>query len=161
MALRRAPRQCSDRSDGTHSIHACGSQNVGIFNPDAQGIIYSPDVLDNTALIEVPLPRPRPPLRDIITENSVALISAFRQQHGRGLVAISGVLTRIAQEQANAMAARDLLVRRRLDPARHEAVTRSVHSAMNWPLVSASTPPLILFLRSEGMALRAHASPFS
>ena len=39
--------------------------------------------------------------------------------------------------------------------------TRLVHSAMNWPLVSASSPPLILFLRSDGtlpqMALRAHA----
>src|SRR5262245_6438960 len=44
-------------------------------------------------------------------------------------------------------------------------LTRSVHSAMNWPLVSASTPPLIVFLRSLGtlpqMALRAHFSPFS
>src|SRR5262245_53974120 len=44
-------------------------------------------------------------------------------------------------------------------------LTRSVHRAMNWPLVSAATPPLILFLRSHGtlpqMALRAHLSPFS
>src|SRR5262249_60342361 len=44
-------------------------------------------------------------------------------------------------------------------------LTRSVHSAMNWPLVSASTPPLNVFLRSRGtlpqMALRAHFSPFS
>src|SRR5262245_15695379 len=44
-------------------------------------------------------------------------------------------------------------------------LTRSVHRAMNWPLVSASTPPLIVFLRSHGtlpqMAFRAHLAPFS
>jgi uncharacterized protein YkwD len=48
-------------------------------------------------------------LRDIVGENPVVLISVFRQQHGEGPVAISGMLTRIAHEQANAMAARDLL----------------------------------------------------
>jgi Cysteine-rich secretory protein family len=64
----------------------------------------------------VPLPRPRPPLRDTARENPVALISAFRQQHGEGPVAISPALTRIAQEQANAMATRDLLDRDVLAP---------------------------------------------
>jgi uncharacterized protein YkwD len=68
---------------------------------------------------EVPLPRPRPPLRDTVGENPVVLISAFRQQHGEGPVAISGMLTRIAQEQANAMAARDLLDHDLLAPFAH------------------------------------------
>jgi uncharacterized protein YkwD len=49
----------------------------------------------------------------------VVLISAFRQQHGEGPVAISGMLTRIAQEQANAMAARDLLDHDLLAPFAH------------------------------------------
>ena len=105
----------------TASTHAA-AHDVGTFNPDAPGNIYSLDALEvpispvvapavvpfDTA-IEVPLPRPRPPLRDTVGENPVVLISAFRQQHGEGPVAISGMLTRIAQEQANAMAARDLL----------------------------------------------------
>jgi len=56
-----------------------------------------------------PLPRPRPPLRDTVADGAAALISAFRQQHGLGSVAVNGALTRIAQEQANAMAGRDLL----------------------------------------------------
>ena len=121
--MMRAPRHAAIAVMAlTASTHAA-AQDVGIFNPDAGGIIYSHDALEvptspvvapaivptDTALIEVPLPRPRPLLRDIIRENPVALISAFRQQHGEGPVAISGVLTRIAQEQANAMAARDLL----------------------------------------------------
>jgi uncharacterized protein YkwD len=103
-------------------MHAV-AQDVGIFNPDARGVIHSPDALEvptspavaaavapsDTALIELPLPRPRPPLRDTARENSVWLISAFRQQHGEGPVAISPALTRIAQEQANAMATRDSL----------------------------------------------------
>ena len=44
-----------------------------------------------------------------VADAAAALISAFRQQHGEGSVAISPALTRIAQEQANAMAGRDLL----------------------------------------------------
>jgi uncharacterized protein YkwD len=66
-----------------------------------------------------PLPRPRPPLRDTVADGAAALISAFRQQHGEGPVAISGMLTRIAQEQANAMAARDLLDHDLLAPFAH------------------------------------------
>ena len=99
----------------TASTHAA-AHDVGTFNPDAPGNIYSLDALEvpispvvapavvpfDTA-IEVPLPRPRPPLRDTVGENPVGLISAFRQQHGEGPVAISGMLTRIAQEQANAI----------------------------------------------------------
>jgi uncharacterized protein YkwD len=54
-----------------------------------------------------------------VGENPVVLISAFRQQHGEGPVAISGMLTRIAQEQANAMAARDLLDHDLLAPFAH------------------------------------------
>ena len=116
----RAPRHAAIAVMALTAFTHAAAQDVGIFNPDARGIISSPDALEvpispvvdvpfDTALIEVPLPRPRPPLRDIIRENPVALISAFRQQHGEGPVAISGVLTRIAQEQANAMAARDSL----------------------------------------------------
>ena len=119
----RAPRHAAIVVMALTTFPHAAAQDVGIFNPDARGIISSPDALEvpispvvapavvpfDTALIEVPLPRPRPPLRDIIRENPVALISAFRQQHGEGPVAISGVLTRIAQEQANAMAARDSL----------------------------------------------------
>ncbi|MGB8176688.1 MAG: hypothetical protein WCF29_17085, partial [Pseudolabrys sp.] len=89
----------------TASAHAA-AQDVGTFNPNAPGNIYSLDALEvpispvvapavvpfDTA-IEVPLPRPRPPLRDTVGE-----ISAFRQQHGEGPVAISGMITRIAQE---------------------------------------------------------------
>ena len=45
-----------------------------------------------------------------------SLISAFRHQHGEESVAISPVLTRIAQEQANAMAARDSLDHNALAP---------------------------------------------
>ena len=115
----------------TASTHAA-AQDVGRFSPDAPGNIYSPDALEvpispvvapavvpfDTA-IEVPLPRPRPPLRDTVGEDPVVLISAFRQQHGEGPVAISGMLTRIAQEQANAMAARDLLDHDLLAPFAH------------------------------------------
>ena len=106
MALMRAPRHAAIAVMALTAFTHAAAQDVGIFNPDAREIISSPDALEvpispvvgpavvpfDTALIEVPLPRPRPPLRDIIRENPVALISAFRQQHGEGPVAISGVL---------------------------------------------------------------------
>jgi hypothetical protein len=64
----------------------------------------------DTAPIEAPpLPRPKPSIHDFIGENPAILISAFRHQHGEDSVAVSPILTRIAQEQANAMAARDSL----------------------------------------------------
>jgi uncharacterized protein YkwD len=44
------------------------------------------------------------------------LISAFRHQHGEDPVVINAALTRIAQEQANAMAMRDLLDHNALAP---------------------------------------------
>ena len=132
MALMRAPRHAAIAAMALTAFTHAAAQDVGIFNPDARGIISSPDALEvpispvvapavvpfDTA-IEVPLPRPRPPLRDTIGENPVVLISAFRQQHGEGPVAISGMLTRIAQEQANAMAARDLLDHDLLAPFAH------------------------------------------
>jgi len=95
----------------TASTHAA-AQTVG--SPDALEVPTSPvaapaAVPFDSVLINVPLPRPRQPLRDTARENPVALISAFRQQHGEGPVAISPALTRIAQEQANAMATRDSL----------------------------------------------------
>jgi len=69
----------------------------------------------DTAPIEAPpLPRPKPSF--VISDSPAALISAFRQQHGEGSVAISEALTRIAQEQANAMAGRDLLDHNALAP---------------------------------------------
>jgi uncharacterized protein YkwD len=132
MALMRAARHAAIAVMAlTASTHAA-AHDVGTFNPDAPGNIYSLDALEvpispvvapavvpfDTA-IEVPLPRPRPPLRDTVGENPVVLISAFRQQHGEGPVAISGMLTRIAQEQANAMAARDLLDHDLLAPFAH------------------------------------------
>jgi uncharacterized protein YkwD len=100
----------------TASAHAV-EQNA--LNPDAStdnalAITTAPAVTPaigpiDTAPIEAPpLPRPRP-LRDTAADGAAALISAFRQQHGEGSVAVSGALTRIAQEQANAMAGRDLL----------------------------------------------------
>src|SRR6516165_5363384 len=62
-----------------------------------------------TPIENPPLPRPKPSIHDVTDENPAILISAFRHQHGEESVAISPVLTRIAQEQANAMAARDSL----------------------------------------------------
>ena len=68
----------------------------------------------DTAPIEAPpLPRPKP---SVTGDNPAALISAFRRQHGEGSVTIDGALTRIAQEQANAMAVRDSLDHNALAP---------------------------------------------
>jgi len=67
-------------------------------------------VQTDTAPIEnPPLPRPKPPLVDVAGDGPAVLISAFRHQHGEDPVVINAALTRIAQEQANAMAMRDLL----------------------------------------------------
>ena len=56
-----------------------------------------------------PLPRPKPSLLDVTDETPAVLISAFRHQHGEDSVVINAVLTRVAQEQANAMAMRNSL----------------------------------------------------
>ncbi len=70
----------------------------------------APAVAPAIAPIEVPpLPRPRPSLRGPISDNTAVLISEFRHQYSEGPVAISPALTRIAHEQANAMARLDLL----------------------------------------------------
>lgn len=128
MALMRAPMHAAIAVMALAASTHAAAQDVGTFNPNAPGNIYSVDALEvpispvvalADALVEVPLPRPRPPLRDAVGENPVMLISAFRQQHGEGPVAISGMLTRIAQEQANAMAARDLLDHDLLAPFAH------------------------------------------
>jgi uncharacterized protein YkwD len=101
-------------------------QKVGVvFDPDAWQIIFSSDralavrmtpavtpvvvQIDATPIEAPPLPRARPSLRNAVGDNSAALISAFRRQHGEGSVAISPTLTRIAQRQANAMAGRNVL----------------------------------------------------
>jgi uncharacterized protein YkwD len=82
----------------TASVHSAGAQ------------------IDTVPIEEPPLPRPRPPLRDITSDNPAGLISAFRRQNGEGSVAISLALTRVAQEQANAMAAHDTLDHNALAP---------------------------------------------
>ena len=69
-----------------------------------------------TPIENPPLPRPRPSLLDAIGDNPAVLISAFRHQHGEDSVVISATLTRIAQEQANAMATRDSLDHNALAP---------------------------------------------
>ena len=63
-----------------------------------------------------PLPRPKPSLLDATGDNPAVLISAFRHQHGEDPVVVSAALTRIAQEQANAMATRDSLDHNALAP---------------------------------------------
>ena len=72
--------------------------------------------IDTAPIENPPLPRPRPSLHDVIGDNPAALISAFRHQHGEESVTISPALTRIAQEQANAMAMRDSLDHNALAP---------------------------------------------
>jgi hypothetical protein len=83
MALMRAPRHAAIAVMALTAFTHAAAQDVGIFNPDAGGIISSPDALEvpispvvapavvpfDTALIEVPLPRPRPPLRDTVGED--------------------------------------------------------------------------------------------
>jgi Cysteine-rich secretory protein family len=64
---------------------------------------------DTAPIANPPLPRPKPPLLDATGGNPAMLISAFRHQCGEDSVVISAALTRVAQEQANAMATRDLL----------------------------------------------------
>ena len=64
---------------------------------------------DTTPIENLPLPRPKPSLLDATGDNPAVLISAFRHQHSENSVVINAALTRIAQEQANAMAMRDLL----------------------------------------------------
>jgi uncharacterized protein YkwD len=56
---------------------------------------------------------------DVTGDNPAVLISAFRHQHGEDSVIINAALTRIAQEQANAMAARDSLDHNALAPFSH------------------------------------------
>ena len=72
--------------------------------------------IDAAPMEEVPLPHPKPSLHDVTGDNPAVLISAFRHQNGEGSVVISPALTRIAQEQANAMAVRDLLDHNALAP---------------------------------------------
>jgi uncharacterized protein YkwD len=80
-------------------------------------LIISAHAIEQKAAVQIdaapieapPLPRPKPSSHDVTGDNPAKLISAFRHQHGEDSVAISPVLTRIAQEQANAMATRDSL----------------------------------------------------
>jgi hypothetical protein len=112
FALMRTPRLAAIGLIAlTASAHAI-EQNA--LNPDASAdnalAITAPaetaaiGPIDTAPIEAPPLPRPRPSLRDTVADGAAALISAFRQQHGEGSVAVNGALTRIAQEQANAMA---------------------------------------------------------
>jgi uncharacterized protein YkwD len=93
----------------TASAHAV-EQNALSPDTSADNALVTTTAPAVTTPIEAPpLPRPKPSLRATVADGAAALISAFRQQHGEGSVAISPALTRIAQEQANAMAGRDLL----------------------------------------------------
>ena len=102
----------------TASAHAV-EQNVVASPDNALAVPIPPAVTStivptDTAPIEAPpLPRPKP---SVTGDNPAALISAFRRQHGEGSVTIDGALTRIAQEQANAMAVRDSLDHNALAP---------------------------------------------
>jgi uncharacterized protein YkwD len=118
FALMRAPRLAAIGLIALTAFAYAVEQNA--LNPDAsadnaRAITAAPDVapaigpIDTPPIEAPPLPRPRPSMRDTVADGAAALISAFRQQHGEGSVAVSGALTRIAQEQANAMAGRDLL----------------------------------------------------
>ena len=53
-----------------------------------------------TPIENPPLPRPKPSIDVVADEHPAILISAFRHHHGEESVAISPVLTRIAQEPA-------------------------------------------------------------
>jgi|SoiMethySBSTD1v2_1073268.scaffolds.fasta_scaffold217955_5 hypothetical protein len=70
----RAPRHAAIAVMALTASTYVAAQDIGRFNPDAPGNIYfsdalevpiSPVVAPADALVEVPLPRPRPPLRDI------------------------------------------------------------------------------------------------
>ena len=71
---------------------------------------------DTSPIENPPLPRPKPSSLDATGDDPAVLISAFRHQHGEDPVVINAALTRIAQEQANAMAMRDLLDHNALAP---------------------------------------------
>ena len=97
----------------TASAHAV-EQNGAI--PIAPAVASAIVPSDNAPIEAPPLPRPKPSSHHVTGDNPATLISAFRHQHGEGSVATSGALTRIAQEQANAMAVRDLLDHNALAP---------------------------------------------
>jgi uncharacterized protein YkwD len=86
---------------------------ISLAHADGQNATVQTDTvpIDNP-----PLPRPKPSLLDATGDNPAVLISAFRHQHGEDSVIINATLTRIAQEQANAMAMRDLLDHNALAP---------------------------------------------
>ena len=92
-----------------HAVEQNASADNALVTTTAPAVTPAIGPIDTAPIEAPPLPRPRPSLRDTVADGAAALISAFRQQHGVGSVAVSDALTRIAQEQANAMAGRDLL----------------------------------------------------
>ena len=93
----------------TATLHA-SEQNSDVAPDNTLAVPIAPAlapaiVSTDAAPIEAPpLPRPKPSSHSVTGDNPAALISEFRRQHGEGSVTIDGDLTRIAQEQVNAMA---------------------------------------------------------
>ena len=56
--------------------------------------------IDTAPIENPPLPRPRPSLHEVNSDNPAVLISAFRHQNGEESVTISSALTRIAHKMA-------------------------------------------------------------
>jgi len=105
------------------SAHTSPQRHNAVSGPGARPIVVAADEpappepaqaappasTEVTPIESPPLPRPRPPSADVPRDNPAAMISAFRRQHGQGPVASNATLTRLAQQQANAMAARSSL----------------------------------------------------
>jgi hypothetical protein len=89
----KSGRKC-DRSMSIALITLTASARAVEENEVPTAPVVAPAIvpIDTTPIEAPPLPRPRPALRDAISDNPAALISAFRHQHGEGPVAISGAL---------------------------------------------------------------------
>jgi len=75
----------------------------------AQPLLPRSKLAEVTPIESPPLPRPRPPMVQVAPDDPAALISAFRRQHGEGDVTPNAALTVLAQQQADAMAAANML----------------------------------------------------
>jgi hypothetical protein len=101
-----ATDQCSHRIDNAHRIRARSRAKRGSDSASGRtGHCANRHRANRSATAAAA----KTGIADAISDNPVALISAFRQQHGEGRSPSAPALTRIAQEQANAMATRDSL----------------------------------------------------